>query len=66
MNETSVLLRRPPLSDETDVHIVCVCEPNIAVCGTYRPGPFKDDDSEVTCVVCAAMEYVPCPRCGDE
>jgi hypothetical protein len=52
--------------DFDEVHAVCHCSPDIALCGTDRAGaPWQPDDTPLTCVVCEDLEYAPCSRCGE-
>lgn len=45
-------------------HIVC-CDDDIALCGIdVSDTPWRDDDFEVECVVCAELEDYDCPKCG--
>jgi hypothetical protein len=53
------------IDDDID-HMVCECNPDIALCGTnVSEVDWKDDGSPPDCVVCAAMADTPCPYCGE-
>jgi hypothetical protein len=45
-------------------HLYCDCNPDKALCGTDLTDWEFKEDVEVGCVVCTAMEYLPCPICG--
>lgn len=46
-------------------HITCVCDDNLALCGTDVTYHEWVATAEVTCVVCRDLEDEPCPRCGE-
>jgi hypothetical protein len=47
------------------VHVVCICDPDTALCGTNATGhDWLDEDEATTCVVCQDLEHKPCKRCG--
>jgi hypothetical protein len=64
-----------PSLDETDqdidlggmTHIVCLCTPEISLCGRKMPDSALLDleENEVECVVCAELDGEPCPKCED-
>ncbi|MFD4258198.1 hypothetical protein ACFWR9_11345 [Streptomyces sp. NPDC058534] len=46
-------------------HVVCYCDPNLALCGTdVTDSDWVDEDEDTTCVVCVDLVDQPCPRCG--
>lgn len=46
-------------------HVVCVCNPDVALCGTdVTDSDWATAEEETTCVVCADVVVDPCPRCG--
>lgn len=53
-------------TSNSEVHIICICAPDVALCGADRTGvperPY--DPASITCVVCADLDHLPCPRCG--
>lgn len=44
-------------------HVVCECEPNVALCGT-DVSDYPWGRESVNCQVCDHMEMWACPRCG--
>lgn len=50
-------------ADHKMIHVVCDCDPDIALCGyNVKDRPYTERDAE--CVVCVSMEFKPCLRCG--
>lgn len=46
-------------------HVYC-CDPNTAWCGTDISTHAEiDSDTPLDCVVCADLEPLPCPTCGN-
>lgn len=44
-------------------HVACDCSPDTALCGV-NVSDCEWTDGEAGCVVCADLQYVPCPQCG--
>lgn len=55
-----------PQDDDGLTHYACECSPDRALCSTNVTNAqwvtIAADDE--ICVVCAHMEFEPCPRCG--
>jgi hypothetical protein len=45
-----------------DVHVFCMCRPDVGLCGTDLTGRPRVTDRAVTCSVCGVMMYGPCPN----
>jgi hypothetical protein len=52
--------------DDNVSHVVCECDPDLALCGTdVSEAPWlTDEDQDAECVVCDDLERYPCERCG--
>lgn len=60
-------LEQPATTDDPDIcHYVCICDPNLALCGHDCTDDvfWATDDGPPACPMCAHMADKPCPRCG--
>lgn len=63
VNDTASVTAVSPVVDE--MHYVCSCDPNVALCGTDVTHERWDETREATCVVCDDLAEADCPRCGE-
>lgn len=51
------------LDRDDDMHVHCCHDSSILLCGLSGDNPHASPDRDVTCVVCAELEFTPfCPR----
>jgi hypothetical protein len=66
MTQTQLVTVVAPTTDKPD-HIVCLCTPDVALCGVRefdQPHSHNYACDHPVCVVCEDLDRLPCPRCG--